>query len=369
MSFQLSVATAPPLPRPALITPVGPSPVAAVPLTKGIKAGLQVTTSEDYDTLSGEYQTQIARYQSTDEVSINWRKRLDTQASILRAQFESIGIKLHQLEDEYAVLAKHDGQTHDIREMSYDRLVEKYNGLKPEDREGRYRPPYPIESRVNANDTSQKFRDANGALTGPITEQTSDRSPDWLATLTDVVDAVTMGWKAGSANELEAVPATNDTQRSRHALARAVQSHSQVHMSATWKPAVMLAPGETIQKNVQCAYDWHDMYDPEATISAPVVKPVAVRASPPSIERTSTPVPLEPLRSESPYPVEKPLGTEGLERLSLSALTEIGNRVEAELRSATIKQVGANSTADVGARAQRLAGVTAVGGAIPWYKR
>ena len=222
---------------------------------------------------------------------------------------------------------------------------------------------------VNANDTSQKFRGRDGQLTGPITEQALDRSPDWLDSFSDMVSAVLDGWTATSDDALLSVPATNEVQRSRRSLTSMVRAHVQTHMDTTWKPAVMLARGETIKQNVRCAYDWNDMYAPDAATSAPMIKPVAVRASPvPLPTRSRTPTLPEPPRVEAPYVTKQELGTAGLERLSISALTEIGNTVEADLRANTIKQVAAESVGDVAARAQRLAGV-GVGVATPWYKK
>ena len=61
-------------------------------------------------------------------------------------------------------------------------------------------------------------------------------------------------------------------------------------------------------------------------------------------------------------PDEKPLQGDVMDALSVSALSEIGNQVESELRARTIKEISAVREDEAAARAARLAGVS-------WFKQ
>ena len=354
MSFQLTGNQVALLPIPVRSCLRKPTAVSASTPTSG--RGISVTTPAVYKEATDAYKREEALFDEIDHSSSNWRHTLDTRASVLRAQFEALGAELVDLQDEYTALQDHDNETHDTRETMYDELTAKYNGLAPDDRDGQYRPSLPVQSQVNNHDTSAMFRDEDGVLTGPITEQVSDRQPDWLNTFTDVVGAVLDGWPPNAGDELSfQSPPTNELQRSRRALSKAVHDHTRAHIKETWRPAVMLGVGENLQQNVKCVYQWEDMYDPSvvddlapAVISEPL--PINIPQPPPYVEEEAA----------APKTIEATL--EGsLEGLGLTALTEIGNKVEADLREHTIKAVAASSGEDVAVRAVRLAGVG-------WYK-
>ena len=200
---------------------------------------------------------------------------------------------------------------------------------------------------MSSNDTSTQFRDAKGNLKAPITVQASDRTPDWLGTLADVVGVMLDGWNGAVVGGLEdAAKPTNNVLRSRAALVDAVKAHTELHMKETWRPAVTLGDGETMQKDVTCTHDWNDMYDREAAQKATeaLAEKDDVWGSSfesPSPGRGTTPMAEAPVAVSDPVP----LGTEGLEHLSMSALSDIGNQVEETLRKETIKRMAAGAGA------------------------
>ena len=356
MSFQLSAGTKVPLPAATGVAPV----VRAAPQAK-------VVSKDEYDVAARRYASRAATYAETDKAAAQTRTELNNEASVIRAEFENLGERMASLQAKYRRLRDHDDVTHDKREEAYDALATMYNSLGAEARTGAYRAKYPVESAVNAHDTSHKFRGKDGKLTGPITEQATDRSPDWFDTLTSVVASVLDGWKAKGMEALPASTATNTVQRSHRELADAVRKHARLHIGETWRPAVMLCEGETVKQHVQCAYDWDDMYEPSAK-SAPVHVGDSVALTAP---RTVTSLPVsERYDTEPSLKVRKaPLGGNGLQMLTIGALTEIGNNVESRMRVNVIKRKAAEGEAEIAARVQRLSVVAGVAGRVPWYKQ
>lgn len=363
MSFQLSVGSKVPLPTLPVAVATGAAPgVRAAPQDK-------VVSKEGYDVAARHYASRVATYAETDSTSAQTRAELNREASAIRAEFEQLRQRLASVQGKYRRLRDHDDATHDKREEAYDALATMYNSLSGEARAGAYRAKYPIESSVNAHDTSHKFRGEDGKLTGPITEQATDRTPDWLDTLTSVVAAVLDGWKAKGLEALPAATATNTIQRSHRELAEAVRKHARLHINETWRPAVMLCEGETVKQHVQCAYDWDDLYEPSAkSAPGPVGGAVLVK-----VPRTVTSLPVSGRYDAAPSLKSRarkaPLGTAGLQILSINALTEIGNQVESRMRVNVIKRKSAENEADVAARVQRLSVVAGVAGRVPWYKQ
>lgn len=356
MSFQLSGSVQLAVPIPIVRSRVGAA-TASKPVTTESCRGLRVTTPVEYKAAAEQYQRELTTYDEVDHTASERRRALDTRASALRAQFEQLGAQLADLQASYGVLQDHDCETHEAREARYDELIGKFNALSPDDRDDQYRPAYPIQSQVNTHDTSNMFRDSDGKLTGPITEQLADRQPDWLPTLTEVVGAVLDGWTAKSDAALVSAPATNKVQRSRNALANAVRSHAATHVAETWQPCVMLGAGETLKKDVQCEFNWDDMYDPKAIES--------IQSEDYDLSAPSVPLhlpPAGPFEEEQPPVSTAAAPLQGsMAVLAVDALTDIGNRVETELRERTVKELAsAGAAGDAAARAVRLAGV-------PWY--
>jgi hypothetical protein len=356
MSFQLSIGA-------DVVMPVAVKERVGA-LTTATAAGLAICSRDDYTKFVAAYQRDVATHEKIDAVSAERRRELDLRASALRTQFEQLGIKLTELKGDYNELGTYDTGTHDRRETSYDALVAKFSSIPSEDREGVHKPPY-FASRVNANDTSSCFRDADGKLKGPITSQVVDRTPDWLDTLTDVVCAAVEGWDAAALGlELDSSKCTNNLQRSRRALAEVIHDHAVTHANTTWRPAVMLAHGETVAQHVKCAFDWNDMYTPGAA-ETPLATTIdmSVDLSNDTVVMPADGPDLVAPTARRPQGMDTPLGTYGLNTLSVETLTEIGNRVETQLRADTVKQIATPSADELDARVRRLAGVGA------WYSK
>ncbi len=358
MSFQLSANVAVP------IAPVS-SKVVKVP-SKIVSA--HRATSMDLETYKkhvDEYEAAISGYKQMDTFDEETRRRVDAETCALRAQFEQLSMKLSNVQAAYRQLREHDDTVHERREALRDDIVYKRNLLPLEIRGDAYQPPVVI-SRVNSSDTSSKFRDMFGSLTGKITEQATDRSPDWLDALADVVGAVADGWHASSDTDLEK-PATNDVKRSRQALSKAVRSHALTHANANWSPAVTLLQGESLTKDVRVALNWNDMYDFDATVE------LAAKSKGDDYKLKDLHQPVEadnsPMVAVNPTPLNERLGSEELPTLSLSVLTEIGNAVELKMRQKVEDRMAEDDDSEVAMRAQHFA---RLGGGItsaPWYKR
>jgi hypothetical protein len=353
MSFQLGgpVGAVPPLQRPVARLPsavsVGrsvPLPVNAQPV-RPAEAGLRTTSPEEYDEAASKYMLAELAYPVADCASAATRASLNQQAASARREFEALGVRLEALQQSYKEIGEFDNSTHDTRELAYDALIGKYKDLAPEVRNGKLKPGYPVRSEINRGDTSSKFRDDVGKLTGAITEQCHTRAPDWLDTLTDTVGAVLEGWRATSEAELSAKSATNDLRRSRTALALATHNHMQIYSKATWTPAVVLAAGESLAQNVSCSFSWDDMYGETAEgaqSNTPLIETFVNLSAPPL--SSDGVVAARPVRECGDGPAVVPceaVDTSGLESLSIEALTEIGNKVEDGLRAATIKKLSA----------------------------
>ena len=251
MSFQLGGA-------------VGARPPLAASVAQLLQpAGTRGTNPEEYDQALATYKPTQKTYPIVDAASAAVRSQLDRNAVTLRRDFESLSAKLSALQTEYKDVNEYDSTTHKTREAQYDLLMAKHTDLPPDERERKPKPTHTVGSQLSRCDTSSKFRDVSGKLTCLITEQCKSRAPDWLNTLTDTACAVIEGWNATCQVDLTSKVATNDVQRSHTELAVAVHKHVKTYSKDTWKPEVTLARGETLAQNVQCNFDWNDMFATE----------------------------------------------------------------------------------------------------------
>lgn len=365
MSFQLSGAK---VVLPTTAAPTGACPSSPVKATKPREdRGLRVSSPTEYAAAATKYRKELESYAVIDDVDSKKRKELNLRASNLRAKFESLGAELKAVQDAYGVLRDYDDEIHDVREAQHEALMLMYNSLPPDSRLDAWRPPTNVTSNVNTNDTSSKFRDTFGRLIKRVTEQATDRSPDWLDTLTDVVGAVTDGWAATGEGTFSRA-CTNSVQRSRAALSKAVCSHALLHMEETWKPAVTLNEGESLSKHVDCSFSWDDMYTPDLRSTEPnAVGASVLDVSDHSIAPSQYPEPVVDLHR--PLPVRVTLGDDGLQAISMSVLAEVGNYLDAQNTQKVSARLSKERSGAVGERVNRLAGVSGIMRDRPWYKQ